>query len=239
MAAPDPQASCNATEFLVVEVVDERSALARQALDLIRYSIGDVQPAQDILSEIEERRRSLPAGGDHHLLVLLNPDDQPMAAAAGVYMQAVNAGFVTYLAVRSEERGRLLGRQVRGYLVEAFRADARRLSGKDLAWTVGEVRRESRWLRTLVRDGRAIPFELGYFHPWMSRRSEGRYILYRETVADTRPALPPHEVANLLYAIWRRAYRIPYPLQSDTFCYMMDQLEGRESVRADPGFAPS
>ena len=106
-----------------------------------------------------------------------------------------------------------------------------------LAWMVGEVRRESRWLRTLVQNGRAIPFGLGYFHPWMSRRSEGRYILYRETVADTRPELSRQEVANLLYAIWRRTYRIPYPLQSDTFCYMMDQLEGRESIGVHSEFA--
>ena len=155
MAAPDPQASRDASVLRVVEVTDKRSTLARQALDLIRYSIGDVQPTQDILSEIGERRRGFPAGGDHHLLVLLSPGDEPIAAAAGVYMQAVNAGFVTYLAVHSEQRGQLLGRRVRSHLVEVFRADARRLSGQDLAWTVGEVRRESRWLRTLVRNGRA------------------------------------------------------------------------------------
>ena len=53
--------------------------------------------------------------------------------------------------------------------MDAFRADARRTAGEELAWVVGEVRRESRWLATLVDSGGAIPFDVGYFHPWLPR----------------------------------------------------------------------
>jgi hypothetical protein len=52
-------------------------------------------------------------------------------------------------------------------------------------------------------------------------------VLYREPVGDLRAELPASEVLRLLYVIWRRAYRVDYPLQRDTFCYMLDQLEGR------------
>ena len=151
-------------------------------------------------------------------------------------LSPVNAGFVTYLAVSEERRGLRLGRELRSALVEAFREEARRRRGVDLAWVVGEVRRENRWLRTLVREGQAIPFDLPYFHPWLAMRNEGKYVLYREPVADARTELPRGEVEGLLYTIWRRAYRIRYPLQSETFCYMLRQLEGREVIGADPAF---
>lgn len=227
-------------EFRVVEIADERSELSRRALELIIESIGDVQPLEDLLSELEERRLGLPSGGNYHLLALLGPDDdRPMAAAAGVYLQGVNAGFITYLAVRSDQRGRRLGRELRAHLVQSFRADAERLRGSDLAWTVGEVRRESAWLRTLVQDGRAIPLDLRYLHPWMSRRADRAYVLYREPVGDKRPEMPAEEARRLVYAIWQRAYRIRFPLQSDTFRYMLRQLEGRETVGADPDFLSS
>lgn len=224
-------------EFRVVEVADERSELARRALELIIQCIGDVQPLEDLLSELEERRLALPSGGNYHLLALLAPDDdRPLAAAAGVYLQGVNAGFITYLAVRSDQRGRRLGSELRAHLVESFRADAERLRGTDLAFTVGEVRRKSAWLRTLVQDGRAIPLDLRYLHPWMPRQADRAYVLYREPVGDKRPELPAEEAQRLVYAIWQRAYRIRFPLQSDTFRYMLRQLEGRQTVGADPDF---
>ncbi|HEX8831841.1 MAG TPA: GNAT family N-acetyltransferase [Longimicrobium sp.] len=225
-----------ADDLRVVEVRDERTELARAAIELIHGAIGDVQPTADLLSELEECRRGYPSGGEYHLLAALDEAGEPAAAAAGVYLEAVNAGFITYLAVRPEMRNRQLGRTLRAHLLECFHADARS-RGAQLAWTVGEVRRESAWLRTLVQGGRAIPFHLGYFHPWMPLRAEGRYVLYREPFADPRAEIPSQEVARLLFAIWRRAYRIRYPLQSETFCYMLRGLEGRESIGPDPGFA--
>lgn len=221
-------------ELRVVAVDDERSPLATEALELISYSIGDVQPVNDLLSEVEERRRAMPSGGDYHLLALVDDKGNAAAAAAGIYLEGVNAGFITYLAVRPDLRGQLLGRGLRGHLVDSIRAEARRKTGADPAWTVGEVRRGSPWLQTLVGAGQVIPFDFPYFHPWMPRRSEGRYILYREPLADARPELPADEVVRLVYAIWRRAYRIRFPLQSETFCYMLDRLQSAGMIGADP-----
>ena len=219
----------------VVEINDERDPLAVPTLELIRRAIHDVQPVEDLLSELEERRRGLPSGAEHHLVALVE-NGEPLAAVAGLYLPTVNAGFITYLAVHEKARGRLLGRQLRARLVDAFRADAR-AAGRELAWTVGEVRRESPWLRTLVSHGEAIPFAFSYFHPWQTRRSEGKYVLYREPVGDPRAELPAGEVLGLVYAIWRRAYRIRFPLQSEVFCYMIEQMEGVETVGVDPAFA--
>lgn len=212
-------------ELRTVAIPDERDPLARETLELISESIGDVQPVDDLLSELEECRRGMATGGDYHLLATVDGDGRPVAAAAGIWLEAVNAGFITYLAVHPEKRGMFLGREVRAHLVEAIRQEAQRKRGADPAWVVGEVKRQSPWLRTLVNAGEAIPFAFPYFHPWMPRRSEGRYVLYREPMADARPTLPADEVVRLVYAIWRRAYRIRFPLQSDTFCYMVQYLE--------------
>jgi hypothetical protein len=55
-------------------------------------------------------------------------------------------------------------------------------------------------------------------------------------VGDGRAELPASEVLGLVYAIWRRAYRIRFPLQSDVFCYMIEQMENVETVGVDPAF---
>lgn len=221
----------------VVAIEDERDPLARETLELISESIGDVQPVDDLLSEIEECRRGMATGGDYHLLAMVDDGGRPVAAAAGIWLEAVNAGFITYLAVRSDARGMFLGRGLRAHLVEAIRQEAQRKRGEDPAWVVGEVKRESPWLRTLVDAGEAIPFAFPYFHPWMPRRAEGRYVLYREPMADGRATLSADEVVRLVYAVWRRAYRIRFPLQSDTFCYMVQYLEEHGVIGTHADFA--
>ena len=226
-------------DLRLVTVTDERLPLATKAFDLIHEAVWEVQPTADLLSELQETRLGLPSDGGYHLVCFVDADDEPVAAAAGAYLAGVNAGFVAYLAVREDQRSRHLGRLVRDHLIDAFRAEARRRRGEDPAWMVGEVRRANRWLRTLVREGRAIPFALPYFHPWLPLKSEGKYVLYREPVADPRPELPSAEVSCLLYAIWRRAYRIRYPLHSEVFRYMISKLEESETVGADPEIVAS
>lgn len=227
-------------ERRVVEVTDERSALARRSIALIQEAIWDVHPTGFLLAELEETRRGVARGGGYHLLALLAPgEEEPLAAAAGVYLQAVNSGFVSYLAVREDQRERGLGRELREQLVRTFQAQARHERGEELAHVLGEVERDSAWLRMLVREGRVMVLDVPYFHPWMSRRKEGYYALYREPLADARPELPAEEVGRVIEAIWRRAYRIQSPLQRDTYQYMMQRLEGRETVGADPDFARS
>jgi GNAT superfamily N-acetyltransferase len=224
-------------EHRVVEVTDERRPLARRAIALIQEAIWDVHPTGFLLRELEETRLGVAHGGGYHLLAMLGDEDErPLATAAGVYLRAVNAGFVSYLAVQEELRGQGLGHALREQLVETLRAQARQEGGTELANVVGEVERGSAWLRRMVREGRVTPLDVPYFHPWMSRRSEGYYALYREPLADPRPELPSEEVARIVEAIWRRAYRIHDPRQRDTYRYMMEQLEGRETVGPAPDF---
>ena len=224
----------------IVEVEDERDALARDALGLIREAFPphERQPLEQIAMEVAEKRLGLLTSYDFHLFAAVSEAGRVDAISAGVYLGGVNAGFVTYLAVRPDARGRHLGRRMRVRLVEAFRQDARALEWDDLAWVVGEVRLENPWLRRLVRDRAAVPFDLTYYHPGVvPPAGADRWILYRQPVGDFREELPAVEVRQLLYAIWRRAYRVRWPLERDGFLAMLDQLEGRPIVGPHPEVA--
>lgn len=168
---------------------------------------------------------------DFHQLAILNEEDSVVATSTGVYLAGVNAGFITYLVVRQEDRNRRLGKRLRASLLESFKANAIAFGYDEVKWVLGEVRIDSPWLMTLVRDGAVIPFDIEYFHPGLQPgSSDQRYVLYREIFGDSRKSIPSDEVARILYAIYRRAYRVRYPLERENFKSMIEQLEGRDEI---------
>jgi GNAT superfamily N-acetyltransferase len=224
----------------IVSIDDERVALADAALALIHETFApqDRHALAELRSELAERRLGMFTTYNFHLLAaVVGEEEQPAGTCCGVYLGGVNAGFVMYLAVRKEYRGRRIARLLRPALVEAFRADARAAGLGDLAWVLGEVRQASPWLRRLVRTRGAIPFDLEYYHPGMTPGESEPYVLYRQPIADSRRELPVVATRRILYAIYRRAYRVRYPLHRDSFVAMIEQLEGRSSVGVHPRFA--
>jgi GNAT superfamily N-acetyltransferase len=223
-----------------LEITDEREPLADATLAVIEemFAPGDRQPVSELRSEIAERRLGMLSSYNFHLIAALcDDDDEPAGAIAGLYLDGVNAGFITYLAVRRRHRGKRIARILRPHLIEVFRADARRAGHDDLAWVLGEVRAGNPWLRRLVRTRGAIPFDIEYYHPGMPLHGTERYILYRQPVADRRRELPVTLVRRVLYAIYRRAYRTRYPLHREAFMHMISQLEGRATIGVHPDFA--
>ncbi len=221
----------------IVEVDDERDPLAEQALELIAESFPrhERQPRSELRSELMEKRLGLLTAYNFHLLATVGEDERPLAVIFGIYLAGINAGFIAYLASRPEARGKRYGRRLREALIEAFREDARRAGRKDLAWVLGEVPMKSPWLRRLVREGGAIPFDLTYFFPGLrGPGSEATYVLYREPVGDKRTELPVELVRRILYAIWRRAYRVRHPLEREDFRTMLAELEGRATIGPHP-----
>lgn len=227
-------------EERIVEILDERSPIADQALALIERSFRprERQPVAQIAMEVAEKRLGLLTSYDFHLIAAVRPEEEVVAVVSGVYLGGVNTGFVTYLAVSEGYRQRRLGRRLRVALIEAFRADARALEWPEVAAVVGEVRLESPWLRRLVRDRAVLPLDLTYYHPGEDPASpDAEWILYRQPIADDRPELPVGEVRQLLYAIWRRAYRVRWPLEREGFRAMLRELEGRTHVGAHPAIS--
>ncbi len=236
-AAPDtgppPRRSENLDVARIVEITDERGPIADAALGLIEaaFEPPDRQPVSELRSEVAEKRLQLLTAYDFHLLTALDAASRPIGTIAGVYLAGVNAGFVTYLTVLEAHRGRRIARQLRRRLVETFRTNARQAGHEELNWVLGEVRADNSWLRGLVRHRGAIPFDLGYFHPGMIPGvPHDRYVLYRQPVGDARVELPASLVRRILFVIYRRAYRVRYPLEREAFRAMLAQLEDREMV---------
>jgi ribosomal protein S18 acetylase RimI-like enzyme len=219
-----------------VEITDERTDLARSALKLIEHTFArqDRHSIDELQSEIEEKRLELLRPYDFHLIVLASEAGIVHAAGIGVYLAGVNCGFVDYLAVSEEYRGRGLGHALRDQLAAAFDANAIEAGHGRLNAILGEVRSDNPWLIELVRNGRAIPLHLTYYHPGLPLGGEKRYVLYRQPVGDLRQELPAAEVRRIIYAVFRRAYRVRYPTQRENFRAMIEELDTREIVGPDP-----
>ena len=109
----------------IVEIEDEREPLARRGAraDRRAFPPQERQPLEQIEMEVAEKRLGLLTSYDFHLFAAVSATAaRRWRWSAGVYLGGVNAGFVTYLAVRPEFRGSELGRRMRVRLVEAFRA---------------------------------------------------------------------------------------------------------------------
>jgi GNAT superfamily N-acetyltransferase len=222
----------------IVEVDDERIPLADEAIALFERTFDrrDRHAVDELRSEIAEKRLELLPPFDFHLLVA-HAEGHVSGAIMGCYMAGANAGFVNYLAVPESMRGMGVGRLLRPRLVELFKGDALRHSDTQLAWVIGEVRLDNPWMRRLVRNRGAIPFDLTYYHPGMRPSSNAPpYVLYRQPFADRRVELPTSFVRRILYTVYRRAYRVRYPLEHEGFRNMLSQLEGREVIGAHPDF---
>jgi GNAT superfamily N-acetyltransferase len=228
--------SAERDELRIVEIVDERTEVASEALGLIldTFPPYDRHSREDLLSEVAEKRYDLLFPYDFHLLALVDDAEHVVASATGIYLAGINAGFVGYLAVHPDHRRHAHGRRLRTTLVELFQSDAVDSGSHALAWVIGEVRVTNPWLHKLVREGTAVPFAFDYYHPGMKVGEGEKYVLYRQLVGDLRRELTMTETRTILYAIYRRAYRVKYPLQHPNFLAMLSQIEGRRVIGPHP-----
>ena len=212
--------------------------VAEHAIRLIEQAFAprDRQSADELRLEIAEKRYGLIAPFGFHLMVA-SAADVVIGVGLGVYLAGVNAGFVQYLAVASSHRGGGVGRMLRPALVERFRGDARAAGFTELNWVLGEVRIDNPWIRKLVSARGAIPLDLTYYHPGMRPDAAATpYVLYRQPIGDTSELLRADVVRRVLYAIYRRAYRVRYPLQHPGFAAMITELDGATTVGMHPTF---
>lgn len=228
--------SSQSDNFRVVEVVDERTPLAAEALKLLAdtFPPHDRHSLDDLRTEVAEKRYDLLFPYDFHLLALVDESDNVVATSTGTYLAGVNAGFVGYLAVHPDHRGAAHGRRLRSTLVDLFMSDAIEAGNHGLAWVIGEVRVANPWLHKLVREGTAIPFDFDYYHPGMTVGKGEKYVLYRQLVGDLRRELAAAETRTILYAIYRRSYRVRYPLNHPNFMAMLEDIGDRKVVGPHP-----
>jgi hypothetical protein len=151
--------------------------------------------------------------------------------ASGTYVGSVNVAVIGYIAIEPGIRARGLGTRLRSQLRRAFEADAVRITGGPLSAIVGEVGEGNPWLRRLARNPKVLCLDFAYYQPRLRDADEpSRFVFYYESMRRPRRRIAVTELRRLLFAVWRRVYRIPRPMERPAFRAMLRSLEGRRSV---------
>lgn len=217
---------------LKIEKVDSvRSPLFHASFALYRrvFPKDEQMPKRYFYEHLVEEKLGLSRPFHFHYFVGIK-GDRVLGFGCCTYLALVNMGFIDYLAVDSGAKGQGVGTLLRGQLVEVLREDARKHGLEDLTAVLGETREESPWLRRLQGQG-AFALDIDYLQPPLEdHKNPVPLVLYVQPVAKPFDSLTSDEVRQVLYTLYRRLYRIPYPLQDPNFRYMLKQLNRRQKV---------
>ncbi len=191
---------------------------------------AELLPVREWRYVLRERQAQVWSDLTWHL-VLAEWNGRAVGAASGNYLGSLNVGIVGYVAVAPGRRSRGLGPRLRRRLADLFMADARQIRGRALEALVGEVHADNPWLRHLVRREGAVALDFPYRQPALGRSQEAVPLaLYYQSLRGQRRSLPASLVRRLLYALWRRAYRVPRPLADPEFRRMLRTIARRRTV---------
>jgi len=129
--------------------------------------------------------------------------------------------------------GARIGSRLRERLVREIQRDARATGRPELDGMLGEVEADNPWLRHLVRNRGVLALDFDYRQPPLARNTpDVPLVLYIEPLARPIRSLPVPAMRALLYAVYRRMYRIRFPLKEPAFRKMLKSLKGRRTVGA-------
>jgi ribosomal protein S18 acetylase RimI-like enzyme len=210
-------------------ILNDAYRLLRETFD--KHELVSVLEWRDTLAERDAR---VWIDVSWHLFVA-ERDGQILGVVTGTYLGNVNIGAIGYLVVHPDARRLGLGPRLRRRMKTAFKRDAQRIRGEELAAVVGEVRRDNPWLRALIRRPDVIALDFPYFQPSLRRGERPvAYVFYYEGVGQPRRTLGAKDLSRLLYTIWRRVYRVARPMTSVAFRRMVEHLAGRRVVGSMP-----
>lgn len=230
--------SISGLRIRIREIVAPDDSAVRDAHRLLRatFSRHERVPLAEWRATLRERVRGVWTDYAWHLIVA-EQRDQVLGVATGTYLGNVNIGVIGYLAIDASVRAAGLGTRLRRRLRAAFLRDARVLAGKELAGIVGEVSPGNPWLAALARKESVLVLDIPYFQPRLYPGDKpSPFVLYYESIGRVRRWLSESEVRRILYAIWRRAYRISRPLERPAFRRMLRSLEGRRRIGSAPAY---
>lgn len=233
-AAPEPKSTARAARrgLKVREITDPGDTVVASAYALLRQTFppGERVRLSEWRASLGERAGGVLSDIAWHLLVV-EDKGEVLGLASGTYVGSVNVGVVGYLAIASSARSHGLGSRLRSRLRRLFEFDAQRLSGKPLAGVIGEVSAENPWISTLARRPNVVLLDFPYHQPTLHPGDVPTpFVLYYESIGRVRQRLPVTEFKRILFAIWRRVYRVSRPLAQPAFRAMMRSLEGRRWV---------
>lgn len=220
------------------EITTPADPLVRDAYRLLRKTFHKHERV--LLSEwkatLQERAGNVWTDFTWHL-VIAEREGRVVGLATGTYLGNVNVAVIGYLAIDRVVRAAGLGTRLRSRLRDAFRRDARQLVGRDLDAVLGEVSADNPWLAALSRKPGVLVLNMPYFQPRLYPGDQpSSFVLYYESMGRPRRWIPASELRRILYAIWRRAYRISRPLERPAFRRMLKALEGRRRIGPHPDY---
>lgn len=225
----------SAPTIRIREVADPRDPAISQAYRLLgrTFERGERVDRREWNGSLEERAQGVLSDLSWHLIIAENAQRKVVGLVSGTYLGNVNVGVIGYLAITATARAHGLGSRMRLRLRRAFERDAARVAGKPLGAIIGEVSPDNPWLRTLASRQGVVLLDLPYHQPRLrSGDLPSPFTLYYEALAPRRKRLPVSELRRILFAVWRRIYRIPRPLERPAFRAMMRALEGRRTIGA-------
>ncbi len=179
---------------------------------------------------LREKRLGLQFPGNIHILVARR-HGRVVGLATGSYLAAVNVGFVGYLASQPALKGARVGSRLRTRLVAEMRRDARASGRADLDAVMGEVEASSPWLRHLLRRHAALALDLDYRQPALRAGTPAvPLVLYLEPISGPMRSVSVRRMRSILYAIFRRVYRVRFPLRDPSFRRVLRSLKRRRLI---------
>ena len=144
----------------------------------------------------------------------------------------MNIGVIGYLATSPAARSRGVGTRLRNRLSKLFESDALRISGRELLAVAGEVDATNPWLRKLARQRDVLVLDFPYYQPSLRKTFDPiPYRLYLDFTTHIRKSIAVSDLKQILFAIWRRGYRVKRPLDHPAFRKMLRSIEGRRTIR--------
>lgn len=217
------------------EITDPRDRALAPAYRLLSQSFerGERVEKREWVGSLRENADGLLSDLAWHLIIAEDEQGRVLGLVSGTYLGNVNVGVIGYLAIVAEARSRGLGSRLRTRLRRCFERDAQRIRGEPVEAIIGEVSPSNRWLRTLASRPGVVILDFTYLQPRLREGDEpSPFTLYYESLGRPRSSIPVSALRRILYAIWRRIYRIPRPLDRPAFRAMMRSLEGRRTVGA-------
>jgi len=214
------------------EIAGEDDPALRGAYTLLRRTFPpkELVPLGEMQNSLREREARVLTDLRWHMIVALR-GEEVVGVGSGTYLGSLNVGIIGYLTVDPEERAGGLGARVRARLRKAFEQDALTIRSESLTALVGEVEADNPWLDYLVRRRGALALDFPYLQPEVrSDREPVPLVLYYQPLRRPIKRLPAATVRQLVFALWRRGYRIAAPMRDPRFRRMLRALEGRRTV---------
>jgi len=185
---------------------------------------AELLPLRDWRYALRERAAGLWTDLGWHLIAA-EVDGRVHGVATANYIGNVNVGMVGYIGVDARGRAGGVGGDLRERLREVLQRDAMRMRGVPLRAIVGEVHAYNPWLRHLVRYSGALALDFPYRQPSIrSAEKTVPLVLYYQGLDRRRRSLRTEEIRRLIYAIWRRVYRVARPVSRRPFQQMLRSL---------------